>query len=119
MARHGSDRQRREMDRSANGAKWIGEPTARNGSERQRREMDRSANGAKYESLGHRPRDKVKESFESAESAKYKVSDKTTLIGIRACYSAPSALGAFNGFHLGRWPRLSYVAPLALPIHGN
>src|SRR5215212_7630306 len=59
-----------------------------------------------------------KKGSESAESAKYKVSDKTTLIGIRAYYSALSALAAFNGFHLGRWPRLSYFRAVGAPDPG-
>ena len=29
-------------------------------------------------------------------------------------HPAPSALGSFNRSYLGRWPRLSHFAPLAL-----
>ena len=75
---------------------------------------DWSANGANYESLGHRPRKGIR-SFRKALKAR---NNSASTTGTSACYSAPSALGPFNGFHLGRWPRLSYFRAVGAPIPG-
>ncbi len=74
-----------------------------------------SAKGAKYESLGQTPQVMRREILGSAVTAKYRVAVKNRR---RFCmledYFAPSALGTLNAASLGRSPRLSYYAPLAL-----